>query len=208
MLMLRKNLFFICVLLCILVFSAGCIQEQRTYEAQNISIESDAFVEENMTTSESKHETNITGVNISATIITKEYRYTKERPDNSFTLLQLTGIPKGSNQVEFTFSHDKLIDSINSSDGITLRNVTKVDNSTIMNEYHGEVNKTEYNATAISQVDNATFEGEVKIHIVTFGAGETDIIGVGIHERGDVETRMSIIQVFKTATVENGSSVS
>jgi len=205
---LRKNLLFICVLLCILVFSAGCIQEQRTYEAQNISVKSDAFVEENMTTSESKHEANITGVNVSATIISKEYQYTKERPDNSFTLLQLTGIPKGSNEVEFTFSHDKLIDSVNNPDGITLRNVTEVDNSTIMNEYHGEVNKTEYNATAISQVNNTTVEEEVKIHVVTFGAGETDIIGVGIHERGDVETRMSIIQVFKTATVEGNSEFS
>ena len=190
------------------MLSAGCIQEQRTYEAQNISIESDTFVEENMTTSESEHEANITGVNVSATIISKEYQYTKERPDNSFTLLQLTGIPKGSNEVEFTFSHDKLIDSVNNSDGITLRNVTEVDNSTIMNEYHGEVNKTEYNATAISQVNNTTVEEEVRIHVVTFGAGETDIIGVGIHERGDVETRMSIIQVFKTATVEGNSEFS
>jgi len=205
---LRNNLLFICFLLCILVLSAGCIQEQRTYEAQNISIESDTFVEENMTTSESEHEANITGVNVSATIISKEYQYTKERPDNSFTLLQLTGIPKGSNEVEFTFSHDKLIDSVNNSDGITLRNVTEVDNSTIMNEYHGEVNKTEYNATAISQVNNTTVEEEVRIHVVTFGAGETDIIGVGIHERGDVETRMSIIQVFKTATVEGNSEFS
>jgi len=212
---------FLCFVLFVSLIGAGCIEREETYEAQNISVNDNSFTEENMTEQRTTRNVDVAGVNITAVIISKQYQYSGKRSNNNFSKMTVVSVPGGESQVSFDVTHERIVQRINNSNNITLRNVTKINNSIILNEYHGEVNISEYNAVLIQEYETVenesgtsartnksgnttTVETEVKLQVADFETDKSNILMVGIHERKDNEKRDKIREFFKQATVEEG----
>ena len=214
---------FLCFVLFVSLVGAGCIQEKETYEAQNVSVNDDSFVEENMTEQRTTRNLDVAGINVTGIIVSKQYQYSEKRSTSNFSKLTIVSVPGGTSQVSFDVTHERIVQRINNSNNITLRNVTKINNGRLLNDYHGDVNISEYNAVLVQEYqmveneeaastrtnksENITeVETEVRLQVADFETDKSNILLVGIHERNDNEKRDKIRDFFKRVTVEEGTS--